>query len=104
MIHFLVDYCYNNINNDNNNNNNNNNNNIDNNNIINNTNNNSNDNNNNNKTMTKLLIFRFFQCVWFINSGDLCFIVIFKEKMTRFLHLTFNFFFIFVDFEISASL
>ena len=37
--------------------------------------------------MKILLIFRFFHYTWFIDSKKLCFILISKEKMTRFLHL-----------------
>ena len=37
--------------------------------------------------MTILLMFRFFYYVWFNDSEDLCFIVILKEKITRFWHL-----------------
>ena len=40
-----------------------------------------------NKTTTTLLIFRFFHYMWFIDSKNLCFIFILKEKMTRFFHL-----------------
>ena len=35
-------------------------------------------------TMKMLLIFRFFHYIWFINSENLCFILILKEKMARF--------------------
>ena len=36
------------------------------------------------KTLKILLIFRFFHYIWFIDSENLCFILILKEKMTRF--------------------
>ena len=29
-------------------------------------------------------IFRFFRFIWFIDSANLCFILILKEKMTSF--------------------
>ena len=31
--------------------------------------------------------FRFFSCIWLIDSENLCFILILKVKMTRFWHL-----------------
>ena len=51
--------------------------------------------------MKILLIFQFFHYIWFIDSENLCFILILKENMTRF--LTFNIVH-FPNFEISASL
>ena len=53
-----------------------------------------------NKTMKILSIFRFFHYVWFIDSENVCFILILKEKMTVF---TFNIVH-FPNVEISASL
>ena len=41
----------------------------------------------NNKAIKILLIFRFFLYIWFIDSENLSFILILKEKMTRFWHL-----------------
>ena len=34
-----------------------------------------------------LIIFRFFRYIKFIDSENVCFILILKEKMTRFWHL-----------------
>ena len=38
------------------------------------------------KTMKILSIFRFFNYIWFIDSKNLCFILILKQKMTKFWH------------------
>ena len=38
----------------------------------------------NHKTTKILLIFRFYHYILFIDSENLCFILILKEKMTRF--------------------
>ena len=50
----------------------------------------------NNKTMKVLFIFRFFHYIWFIDSENLCFILISKETTFNIVH--------FPNFEISASL
>ena len=36
------------------------------------------------KTLKRMLIFRFFYYIWFIDSENLCFIIILKEKLTKF--------------------
>ena len=51
--------------------------------------------------MKILLVFRFFHYVWFIDSANLCFILILEEKDDQV--LTFNIV-PFPNFEISASL
>ena len=40
----------------------------------------------NKNAMEVLLIFRFFHYIWFIDSENLCLILILKEKMTKFWH------------------
>ena len=42
----------------------------------------------NNKTMKIFLIFRLFNYIWFIDSENLCFILILREKNDKV--LTFN--------------
>ena len=37
--------------------------------------------------MKTMLIFRFFHYVWFIDSENVCFIHILKEKMARYWYL-----------------
>ena len=51
--------------------------------------------------MKILLIFRFFRYIWFTDSENLCFILILKEKMKKF--LTFHIVH-FPNFEINAFL
>ena len=54
----------------------------------------------NNKTMKIFLIFRFFHYIWFIDSENLCFILILKEKNDKVLTLNVVHF---PNFGISAS-
>ena len=54
----------------------------------------------NNKTMKMWLIFRFFYYIWFIDSKNLCFILVLKEKNDKVL----TFFIVhFPNFEIGAA-